>query len=130
MFQYYPQVLSARIGLRERLPRIPACVERAHRLAAILREMPGVAVKPDPPQTNMMHIYLHGDRKALTDRALALAHDERVALFFGLRETEVPGWSMFELTVAEPEDTLSEDEIRNYFARVMAPSGELAVILS
>lgn len=119
LFQYYPQVLSTRIGLRERLPQMPAYAEQARRLAGILRTIPGVAIKPDPPQTNMMHVYLCGDREALTERALAIAREEQVALFFGLRQTEVPGWSMFELSVGDLENELSDEEVRTYFARVL-----------
>src|SRR5947209_14773260 len=40
LFQYYPLVLSARIGLRERLPRMPAYAERARHLPGILRPIP------------------------------------------------------------------------------------------
>src|SRR5262245_19858038 len=37
-----PQVLSARAGLRDRLPRVPLYVERARRIASVLRAFPGV----------------------------------------------------------------------------------------
>jgi hypothetical protein len=53
------------------------------------------------------------------ERALAIAREEQVALFFGLRQTEVPGWSMFELSVGDLENELSDEEVRTYFARVL-----------
>jgi threonine aldolase len=121
LFQYYPQVVSARLGLREQLPRMAEYAQRARHLAGILRAIPGIVIKPDPPQTNMMHIYLHGDREALMERAMALAREEKVALFSGLREAEVPDWSMFEETIADTENALSDDEVREYVMRVLAP---------
>jgi threonine aldolase len=118
LFQLYPYVLSARTKLRQRIGRFPHYHERALAVAGVLREIPGVVVKPDPPQTHMMHVYLHGDSERLEAASLAIARDERVALFQSLRPTDLPAWSMFELGIGDAADQLSDAEIRDLFSRV------------
>jgi hypothetical protein len=86
--------------------------------------VPGVVVKPDPPQTHMMHVYLHGNPARLTAAAMDVAREERVSLFRGLRPTDLPAWSMFELSIGDAADALTDDEIRDYFTRVMI-AGEI-----
>lgn len=115
----FPYVLSARTRLRQRLDRFPHYHERAVAVAAALRTVPGIVVKPDPPQTHMMHVYLQGDPERLAATALDLAREERVLLFRGLRPTDLPEWSMFELSIGDAADALTDTEIRAYFARVM-----------
>ena len=44
---------------------MPRYVEHARRIAEKLRAVPNVEVTPDPPHTNMMHLYLRVDEKAL-----------------------------------------------------------------
>lgn len=114
-----PYVLAARHGLRERLGRFPAYHERALGIARALAAVPGVILKPDPPQTHMMHVYLRGDAERLMDELAAIARDERVVLVRGLRGCELPGYCMFELTVGDAAFALSDDEIAGYFRRVM-----------
>jgi len=120
LIHLYPYALSAREGLRQRLDRFPSYYERAKAIAAAIRDIPGVAIKPDPPQTHMMHVYLRGDRDRLLVASLALAREERVAIVPWLRPTEVPGWQTFELTVGDAADALTNDEIAGYFARILA----------
>lgn len=114
----YPQVLSARAGLRKRLNRFAHYHERAVQVAHVLGSIPGILIKPDPPQTHMMHVYLRGDAERLTATAMAIARDEGVLLFRTLRPTDLPGYVMFELAIGDAADALSDDEIHAYFTRV------------
>lgn len=116
----YPFVLSARLNLRRRLTLFPSYHQRALTIARVLAVVPGVAVKPDPPQTRMMHVYLQGDPARLMENCLAIAREERVLLFRSLRPTDVPGISMFELALGDAADALTDEEIGVFFARVMA----------
>jgi hypothetical protein len=92
--------------------------DRAQVIARALRDIPGIVVKPDPPQTNMMHVFVQGDPDAIMDRVFEIARADRVLLASGLRPTSVPGWSMFELSTHGGSDTLSEHEIRSYMERL------------
>ncbi|HEX6818176.1 MAG TPA: thymidine phosphorylase [Ktedonobacterales bacterium] len=119
LIQLYPYVLSARAGLRARLPRFAHYHERAKGIAAALRTLAGLTILPDPPQTHMMHVYLHAPKERLMEAAIRLARAEHVALFRGLAGTELPGYSKLELSVGDAADALSDDEIRRYFVRIL-----------
>lgn len=119
LIHLFPYVLSARTKLRQRLDRFPRYHERAVAIAAVLRAIPGIVIKPDPPQTHMMHVYLHGNPERLMAAALDIARTERVALFRPLRPTDLPDWSMFELSIGDAADALTDGEIHAYFTRVM-----------
>lgn len=120
LFQFFPYVLSARKQLRERLPRFPEYKQRAVGIAETLAALPGVRVRPDPPQTNMMHVFLEGNREQLVQRSLQIAEDHGVGLFRYLAPTHVPGISHYEITVGEAAFALSDDEISDLVRRVMA----------
>jgi threonine aldolase len=117
--QLYPYVLAARAGLRQRLPRFAHYHERAVEVARVLRAIPGASLKPDPPQTHMMHVYLRGDPERMTAAALTIAREDRVLLFRVLRPTDLSEWWMFELSIGDGADALSDDEIAAYFSRVV-----------
>jgi threonine aldolase len=115
----FPYVLSARTNLRQRLDRFSHYHARAVTIANVLQAIPGIVVKPEPPQTNMMHVSLHGDPERLEAAAHAIAREENVALFRALRPTDLPNWTMFELSIGDAADALTDDEIRASFTRVM-----------
>ncbi len=120
LIHVFPYILSARTNLRRRLDRFGHYYTRAIAIAAVLQAIPGIVVKPDPPQTHMMHVYLHGDPARLEAAALDIAREEHVALFRSLRPTDLPHWTMFELSIGDAADALTDDEIRDYFLRVIA----------
>ena len=119
LIRLYPYVLAARAGLRQRLGRFPQYHQRALAVAKALTATPGILVKPNPPQTHMMHVYLPGDLERLSEAALAIARDERVALVGRLRASETPGYAAFELSVGDGADAFTDAEIEAYFRRVV-----------
>ena len=119
LIRLFPYVLSARLQLRRRLDRFPLYHRRALAIAQELSAIPGITVKPDPPQTRMMHIYLRGDQERLRAARLEIARAERVLLFSSLRQTEAPGHYMFELAIGDAAEALTDAEIGAYFAQVM-----------
>ncbi|HEX6122826.1 MAG TPA: beta-eliminating lyase-related protein [Ktedonobacterales bacterium] len=118
LIHLYPYVLSARLNLRRRLPRFPAYHAQALRVAAVLAAIPGISLAPNPPHAHMMHVYLRGDRERLLAESLAIAREERVALFQGLMATDVPETWKFELTVGDAAEALGDDELRAFFTRI------------
>lgn len=123
LIHLYPYVVAARSLLRERLPRFPNYHARALRVADALSAVPGISVAPNPPHAHMMHVYLRGDPDRLVAESLAIAREERVALFAALQPTEVPGVSKFELGLGDAVAALTDDEIGAYFARVLERAG-------
>lgn len=114
----YPFAAAAQHGLDVLVPQMPRFLEHARSLAAALREVPGITVVPDPPQTPLFHLHLRGDRETLQDRALALAQERRVWLFNHLEPSVVPGVNKLELNVGEPALDISPHEAAELFAVV------------
>lgn len=119
LVQLFPYVLSARAGLRERLPRFASYHARAVEIARAISALPGVSVKPRLPQTHMAHVYLRGDTERLMEASVELAREHGVALFTGLRPSPVPDYSAFELTIGEGAAAFTTDEIVAFFARIL-----------
>ncbi len=119
LIRLYPYVLSARANLERRLPRFPHYHLRALGVARILAAIPGIVVKPNPPQTHMMHVYLRGDRERMAAEAVTIAREDRVALFRVLNPTDLPGVWSFELAIGDAADALSDEEIATYFTRIL-----------
>ena len=61
----HPFVVSAELGLDERLERLPAFAAHARALAAALSTVDGVEVVPNPPQSPLFHILLRGGHDEL-----------------------------------------------------------------
>jgi len=123
LVQLYPFVLSARANLRRRLDAFSGYYQRAQAVARVLSAVPGIVVKPDPPQTNMMHVYLRADPEALLEASAEIARTERVLLFRRLLPTGVPGVAAFELALGDAVEALTDEEIGAYFRHMMAMAG-------
>jgi threonine aldolase len=117
----FPFVASALPGLDRRVARMPQFLAHARVLGAALTEVPGIAVAPDPPQTPLFHMHLHGDRERLARRSLELARERRVWLFAppALRATDVDRVSKLELNVGEPALQISPAEAAELFSSVL-----------
>jgi len=120
LVQLYPYVLSAQKGLDEHLERMATYHAKARDIAAVLALFPRIEIMPDPPHTNMMHIYLHVERAKLHEAALDIAEEMGVWLFSWLAPTEIPSYSKFELTVGDATLDLSNAEIKELFERLFS----------
>ena len=129
LIHLFPYVLSARLNLRKRLPRMAGYRDRAISLAAALTALPGVRVLPDPPQTRMFHLYLPGDRDQLIAGSAAIAERDGVLLFRNLRTTDMPGYHVAELSVGDATEALTDAEIAGLFGQVLAGVPEPAPAL-
>ena len=119
LFHLFPFAAAARRGLDEALPRMPDFVAHARAVAAALRDVPGIDVVPDPPQTPMFHLHLRGDPDALNERALDLAEERGVWLFNRSTSSVVPGVQVLELTMGEAALAVSPAEAAELFAAVV-----------
>ncbi len=114
--QLYPYVLAARKGLRERLGRMEDYNRKAVTIAEILQAFPQIEVLPNPPQTNMMHVFMRGDKAKLEAAALQIAEEQKIWLVgLPLNPTIVPNCYRFELTVGDATLNLPNSEISNRF---------------
>lgn len=123
LIRLYPYVLSARRGIREHLPRMPEYHERAVQIAGVLRDVAGIDVVPDPPQTTMMHLHLRADRERLRSAALDISRETGVWLVSRAAPTPNPNTAMVEITVGEATMDLSVTEIRDLLTDLLTKAG-------
>jgi hypothetical protein len=87
-------------------------VEHARAIAAALTDVDGVAVRPDPPQTPMMHLHLRVDAEDYRATWRRLATEEKLWVWPRARSSSTPGWSRVELTVGDATLEVTPDDVR------------------
>ena len=102
---------------------MPAYLERAREIADAVRDLPGVTVVPDPPQTPMLHLLLRTGADEFAAAARTLAED---GLWTWERPmpTGDPGVARVELSVGDATMALTVDEIRDVIAVLATPRTE------
>ncbi|WP_042426889.1 threonine aldolase family protein [Streptacidiphilus anmyonensis] len=113
LYQQWPAVLSALVGLERELPRLPEYVAHAKVVAKALAAVPGSRVNPGVPQTHQFQYLLPYAADALNETTLRQAEETGRALFRGWRATPVPGLSFTEITVAAPALEWTPQEIED-----------------
>jgi threonine aldolase len=116
LFGLWPGAASALTCLRRRLPLMPAYLGRAREIADAVRDLPGVTVVPDPPQTPMLHLLLRTSAEAFTTAARALAADSGLWTWEKPMTTGDPAVQRVEFSVGDATMALSVEEIRSAVA--------------
>ncbi|MEY9847617.1 threonine aldolase [Streptacidiphilus sp. BW17] len=111
LFQQWPAVLSALVGLDRELPRLDAYVDHAKTVATALSAAPGGRVHPAVPQTHQFQFWLPYPADRLNEATLRQAEESRRVLFGGWRDSAVPGLSLTEITVAGPALEWTEEDV-------------------
>ena len=119
----FPLAASARRGLDELAPRMGEFLAHARAVAVALRDRPGLAVVPDPPQTPLFHLHLRGEPDALFGRALDVAREHGVWLFGPPAATVVPETSRVELNLGVPALAVAPTEAAELLASVVGREG-------
>jgi threonine aldolase len=110
-FGLWPNAASALTLLRERLPRMPAYLAHARAIADAVRDIDGVVVVPDPPQTSMLHLLLATTPDRLDAGIRALATDQSLWTFQRAMTTPDPGIQRVELSVGDATLDLDPSDI-------------------
>jgi len=111
VFQQWPAVMTALLGLETILPRLGAYVAHAREVAAVLSELPGARINPDPPHTHQFQLWLPHRAEVLNEATLALAEREKAWFAWGWQDRPPAGLAVVEVTVAEPAVALSRAEV-------------------
>jgi threonine aldolase len=117
LFGLWPGAASALGCLRRRLPLFPTYLQRAREVAAAVRDLPGVRVVPDPPQTPMLHLLLRTMPDAFRAAARALT-EGGLWTWAEPATTGDPAVLRVELGVGDATMALSVDEVRAAVARL------------
>src|SRR5262249_25611571 len=121
LFAMWPNAASALSGLAARLPRMPQYLEHAQAIASALRDVPGVRVIPDPPQTPIMHWLLSATREGFDRAVRKIAAERGIWTWAQPMVTADPGVQRVELSVGDATCALSAGEIAG-IARTFAAS--------
>jgi threonine aldolase len=124
LIHLYPMTVSAEHGLDLRLGKVADYHRKAVEVAAALTSIPGVRVVPDPPHTNMMHVFLPGDKERLLAAARRVARENDVELFGSLTQAILPDVHRFELTVGDAALEFSSGEVQNLFEALITYAWE------
>jgi len=111
----YPFVLSARYGLDTYLGKIPAFVQRARQIAGILEHFPHIVILPNPPHTNMMHLFIRAGAEELEQAHVEFARREKFMLFRRPGPAAIPGYQRVEIAIHEAALDLTDDAIQQAF---------------
>ena len=118
----WPYAATALHGLRTRLPRMAEYLQKTREIAAAIRDLPGVEVVVDPPQTPMLHVRLNTDHDGVLRAALELATERGWAVPFRSGPSESPRWRVIELSVGENTLDWSLDDVRAVISRLATPA--------
>jgi threonine aldolase len=120
LVRMFPFVLSAKQGLEMRLDRMAAYHAKAIEIAAALSALPEIEVMPNPPHTNMMHVFVHGEADRLEQAAMEIAQEQKIWLINGWSISQIPAYQKFELTVGDASLDFTADEITTLFKQLLA----------
>lgn len=118
VFQQFPTVLSALIGLERELPRLPEYVAHARVVAAALREglaaagLPWFRVQPEVPHTHDFQVWLPYDAEAVVEAAIRSAEETGSVLFANHWEPKGPGLAFTEVYVRAAGLEWTADDVR------------------
>ncbi len=120
----YPLAVSAQLGLDRHLEKMGEYHAKAREIAAVFSSLPGVSVRPNPPHTNMMHVFIDGDLERLRAAGGRIVEEADTELFGYLDETMVPGVTRFELTIGDSALAFEADEVRELLGRLLTLARE------
>jgi len=116
----WPNAASALTCLADRLPRMGTYMRHATAIAAALRDVHGVTVIPDPPQTPMMHLLLGTTADRFPAAARALAAEQRIWAWQHAMTTADPCVQRVELSVGDATCALEPEEVATAVAALVA----------
>ncbi len=117
LFGLWPGAASALTCLRRRLPLMPSYLVRAREVAAAVRDLPGVTVVPDPPETPMLHLLLRTTAEDF-ERAVRELASEGLWTWARAAATDDPAVRRVELSVGDATVALPVDDIRSAVRRL------------
>lgn len=120
LFGMWPYAAAGLAGLRRRGPQMATYVEHARVLAAELSGLDGVEIVPDPPQTQMFHLYLRAPAEALTARMRRLAVEDDLWTWPAANPTDLPSWQAVEVSVGDATMGWAPAEVRDLVAGLLA----------
>jgi threonine aldolase len=119
LFGLWPNAASALSCLARRLPMMPRYLSHTRAIADALRDLPGVTIVPDPPQTPMLHLLLRTTADDFTAGARRLATEQGLWTWPAAMGTPDPGTQRVELAVGDATLALRPGEVREIIGALL-----------
>jgi threonine aldolase len=123
IFQQWPAVVSALIGIDRELPRLPRYVAHAKTVAAALAQAaehtPGVSVFPEPPHTHQFRLYVPFTAETLRRASIEQIEETGIGLVAGWRPAHVPGFAFTEVTAGAAALDWTAQEVTAAFSDLL-----------
>lgn len=119
LYGMWPSAAAALAGLALRLPRMPAYHAHAKAIARALRRVPGVAIIPDPPHTNMMRLVLPVDERRFRRNACRVAREQGIYTLRWSGPGLTPSTRVVELTVGDATLAFAPREVADLVAELV-----------
>ncbi|MEI5525167.1 beta-eliminating lyase-related protein [Streptomyces brasiliscabiei] len=132
LFQQFPTVLSALVGLEHELPRLPEYVRHARVVAAGLREgfaaagLPSGRVYPEEPHTNEFQVWLPYEVDVVAEAAVRQGERTGTLLFARPWDRGGPGLAVTEIEVRAAALEWTPADVRKAAADFVALAEEVA----
>lgn len=118
LWSQIPLVVSASARWELALSRIGAWVVKAKELAAVLAEVPGLRVNPDPPHVNLFHVHGEGEPAAVARARDQVMKELGVQPIGSPRPGVFPGTWRWEVYIAGPAMEITPEELRAAWRRM------------
>lgn len=112
----FPYVLSAKKGLQEYLDQMDAFYHKAVEIAGIMSAYEIFEVVPNPPQTNMFHLYARAEKDALLQAAGLIAREKSIVMPYRFFPAPTPAYLKTEITIGSAALEISKDELHEVIA--------------
>ena len=130
LYQQWPAVLSALIGLDEQLPKLPGYVAHAKTVAAALadaaKRTPGARVFPEAPHTHQFRLYVPFDADTVRRAAVEQIEHTGLGLSPFWAPAQSPELAFTEVTVGEETAAWSAAEITAAFTDLLERAARIA----
>jgi len=108
----FPYVVSSKMGLEARLDKMEQYFTRTKEIAILMSHFQEIEIVPNPPHTNMFHLFMRGDSEKLTKVHLQLAEKYKTWLFFDPETSILPNYARTEIMIGDAALSLDIDKIQ------------------
>ncbi|MFM2587255.1 threonine aldolase family protein [Vibrio sp. TBV020] len=118
LYHRTPYIVSAAMQFDDRLANLPSLFERTKQIYKVLEEFPLLAVNPMQPQANLFHLILPCSHQKALEVQKEMAIEK--GIWFGNPQImEYPSHCKIEWYVGDNLQTISDDELRNFFSDLL-----------
>ncbi|MFW9928568.1 MAG: threonine aldolase family protein [Candidatus Thorarchaeota archaeon] len=114
----FPYIVSAKLGLENHLNKMDLYVKKAKEIANVFNQFDQIEILPNPPHTNMFHMYLRGECEKLSQAHLELAEKYKIWLFNGIETSLLSSYCQTEIMIGDNALKLDLDIVAQFIGEM------------